>query len=120
MKGAENILVRLVSDGSFAAAVWFGFVVGIPWAQHVVQFYVWVVVLPITLLMFHPELQKRVAAAPRPPRGVSVFRQMVAGGTLGILIWSGHLATAGAWAVSVFLEFVLTGAKKRVVVDGGM
>lgn len=100
----------------FAAALWFGFWQGVDGAQYVVKFFVWAWCLPLGLIALGSrDLHRDAAKTPETGgRARKFINQAFAWATLGALVWTGHVVTAGAWAVWMFCAAATDSAVKRL------
>ena len=116
----KTSLVTIASNTLFAVAVWFGCIVGVAGARNVVLFYVWVVLLPVTLMSLVPEMQKRVAAKPPAPKFVRWYSYFIAWGILWVFIWQGYSLTGAVWGSCLFLLWVVSDsvARRRKTIGG--
>lgn len=90
-------LLFIVLNGSFAAAVWFGFIEDVQGAQNLAKAFVWLFALATPVaLYFAPSMSTK--------RSVALYRVWLVLATLalGVFIWYGHIATAVAWGVVIF------------------
>lgn len=92
---------------------WAGFVNGVDGALYLVKFFVWAICLPVGLLGLSTHMQQ--ALAKEPPHGAlqRLTSRTVAWGVLGVMVWTGHIATACAWGFYLLCSSIAReGAKK--------
>lgn len=92
----KKMLWWMAINGSFVAAVWFGFIDRVEGAQHVAKFWVWAVAVPMAFLVLTDAAQKKLSAKPPTPAR-AVVQHLIAWFALIVFVWHGHLATAVAW-----------------------
>lgn len=94
-------------------AAYCGTIVGIPGALNILLFFIWAIYLPIGLLALHPTIHKAIAETPPRPiaSNVSSCINLI---TLGILIWTGQLATGIALGFYLFCEAVANIEAKKL------
>ena len=92
---------------------WAGFVNGVDGALYVVKFFVWAICLPTGLLAMSEQVQKALAKNPPPGALHKLASRITAWGVLGVMVWTGHIATACAWGFYLLCSFIASeGAKK--------
>jgi hypothetical protein len=82
-------------------AVYFGMIAGVDGARHLVLFYVWAMALPVGLISLFDVIQIHIAKRPAPHPIRKFVGQVVTWGSLGVLIWTGYIVTAVAYAISM-------------------
>lgn len=95
------------------ACAYYGAVEGIPGAQNMLMFFIWAICLPIGLLALHPTMHKSLAEKPPTPIA-SGLSHCVGFAILGILIWTGHMATGVAWGFYLFCAAVANHEAKKL------
>lgn len=94
--------------------VYFGMVDGVEGARYVVQFYVWGVVLPISLLTLHPAVQEHIANTPARGPVKMFITHVVAWSCLGVMVWTGNMATASAWMICMFCGAIARAGAEKI------
>lgn len=95
------------------ACAYYGAVEGITGAQNVLMFFIWAICLPIGLLALHPSMHKALAEK-RPTPIASALSRCVSFAILGILIWTGYIATGVAWGFYLFCAAVANHEAKKL------
>ena len=75
-----------------------GFIGDVDGALYTVKFFVWAFFLPVGLLSLSDTLQKNVAKQPDDPAVLKLLWRGITWGCLGVMIWTGHIATGVAFA----------------------
>ena len=83
-----------------------GFIGGIDGALYLVKFFVWAICLPVGLIALSDAAQKNMAKQPRTGAPLRFAARLVAWGCLGVMIWTGHIATSVAWGFYILCAAV--------------
>jgi uncharacterized membrane protein len=103
----------LVMNGTFAALVYAGFVLGVDGAQNLVKFFIWFILLPLSPFLLTDHAQRLILK--EPPRLLLVFlSRAMAWCVLSVLVWSGAWVTGAAYAVTMlFFAFMREAVRKK-------
>ena len=108
----KKTLWWIVINAGMAALVYAGFILGVEGAQYVVKFFVWAFCLPLGLISLTDAMQKKLAEErPTPIRGA--LGRLVAWCSLAVFVWTGHVVTAGAWALWMLCAAVARESAKK-------
>ena len=70
---------------------------GVDGALYVMKFFVWAICLPVGLIALTDVAQKGMAKTPDSGALNKLAARLVAWACLGMMIWTGHIATGVAW-----------------------
>ena len=106
-------LIRLALLIGVPALTWTGFVNGVEGAMYLVKFFVWAICLPISFPALSTPMQQALAKDPAPGLVHKWVSRASAWLVLGVMVWTGHIATACAWGFYLLCAAVASeGAKK--------
>ena len=90
----------LLTNGTFAALVYAGFVLGIDGAQNLVKFFIWFILLPLSPFLLTEHVQKLILKE-SPWPALAFLSRAMAWVVLGVLVWSGAWITGAAYAATM-------------------
>lgn len=110
----KNAVIRAMILGLMSAMTYLGFLAGVDGDRYVMQFFVWAICLPLGLIFaFSDEVQKKTAIEPARGAMTALAGRLVAWGCLGVMIWTGHIATAVAFGIHMLCCAVAREREKR-------
>lgn len=110
----NKILIQAALLIGMPTLTYLGFLGGVEGAMYMVKFFVWAICLPVGLLALTEEAHKNLAKQ-SPSSGLHRFTsRIVAWCSLGIMVWTGHIATACAFGIYLLCAAIAAeGAKKH-------
>ncbi|TXT39205.1 MAG: hypothetical protein FD135_2355 [Comamonadaceae bacterium] len=110
----NKILIQMALLIGMPTLTYLGFLGGVEGALYMVKFFVWAICLPIGLLALTEKAQKNLAKQPASGALYRFAARIVAWTVLGIMVWTGHIATACAWGLYLLCAAIAgEGAKKH-------
>lgn len=111
MKTAISIILSL----TLAALAVAGTIYGINGAEHIVKFYIWAFVLPISLTFFSNRLIDELVNSGNIPSEISYWVGSASEiAVLVLLVWHGSLLTGGAVLFILFAASVARAKMKKI------
>ncbi len=98
----KKTLISLAFLAGMPTMTYLGLVAGVDGALYVTKFVVWAVCLPLGLLALTETIQKSLAQEPEAWAIRKAAWRLVAWACLGMMVWTGHIATAMAWGLHMF------------------
>lgn len=109
----KNTLIRIALLIGLPTMTYLGFLGGIEGALYVVKFFVWAICLPVGLIALTETAQNDMAQQ-SPSGGLFRFAwRIVAWSALGVMLWTGHIATACAWGFYILCSATAAEGVKR-------
>jgi hypothetical protein len=93
----KKALIRAALLLGMPAMTYLGLVAGVDGALYVTKFFVWAICLPLGLIALTDAAQKNMAKEPDTGPLNKMAAHLVAWACLGMMIWTGHIATGMAW-----------------------
>lgn len=109
----KKTLIQIAFLTGMPTMTYLGFLGGVEGALYVVKFFVWAICLPVGLSALTQQQQKDMAKQP-VSRGLFRFAsRIVAWSVLGMMVWTGHIATACAWGFFLLCSAIAAEGVKR-------
>ena len=110
----QKALIRATLLLGMPTMAYLGLVAGVDGALYVMKFFVWAICLPAGLIALSDAAQKNMAKEPDTGSLNKLAARLVAWGCLGMMIWTGHMATGVAWGFYMMCTAVASeGVKKH-------
>jgi hypothetical protein len=107
-------LIRAALLVGMPTMTYLGLVAGIDGALYVAKFFVWAICLPVGLLALTDAAQKNMAKEPDAGPLNKMAARLATWACLGMMIWTGHIATGGAWGFYMLCAAIAAeGVKKH-------
>jgi len=110
----NKILIQMALLIGMPTMTYLGFMGGVEGALYLVKFFVWAMCLPLGLMALTEHAQKSLA---KQPANSALFRfasRIAAWSALGVMVWTGHIATACAWGFYMLCMAIASeGTKKQ-------
>lgn len=110
----QKSLIRAALLVGMPTMTYLGLVAGVDGALYVMKFFVWAICLPVGLIALTEAAQKNMAKVPDNGPLNKMVARLVAWACLGMMIWTGHIATGGAWGFYMLCAAIASeGVKKH-------
>ncbi|MDD5028504.1 MAG: hypothetical protein PHH58_03225 [Rhodoferax sp.] len=109
----NKILIQAALLIGMPTLTYLGFLGGVEGALYMVKFFVWAICLPIGLLALTQTAQKNMAKLAPIGRLRRVAQNIVVWTVLGVMVWTGHIATACAWCFYMLCTAIASEGTKK-------
>lgn len=110
----KKALIRALLLIGMPTMTYLGLISGVDGALYVVKFFVWAICLPVGLSALSESVQKSLSKEPATGTLSRLISRLVAWSCLGVMIWTGHIATGVAWGFFMICSAIaFEGTKKH-------
>ncbi len=110
----QKALIRSALLLGMPTMTYLGLIAGVDGALYVVKFFVWAICLPVGVIALTDAAHKNLAKGTKSNSLHKFAARLVAWSCLGVMVWTGHIATAVAWGLYMLCAAIAeAGAEKH-------